>query len=150
MYPDVTLFGENGPELNDILNSDYIKEVSVLTSAAAILQHDPSIIWDLFETKEVNNERVYEIKLHMNGVENKITVDDFVLIHTEDQVPIGAQVAQNTMWMALLEKAFIKAVGNVETLLELHPDEPLYWMTGRPIYSKSTQFMEADEVWLAV
>lgn len=64
------MFGDNGPELNDIESSEWVHQASVLTSAAALVNKDPNLILNLFETKEVNNERVYEIKLHMNGMEH--------------------------------------------------------------------------------
>ncbi|RNE97858.1 calpain-like cysteine peptidase, partial [Trypanosoma rangeli] len=137
LYPE----GKKLPLLPDKLGRDQFEQGShfeccCLTAFAALVDHHPDVIRNLFVTKKVRKDGRYTFQFHRYGQWMKVEIDDRIPL-LEKQT-LFCRSPTRHWWPLLLEKAYAKfytLYQNVEgcTLQELYYD-----FTGCPVVSIPT------------
>jgi hypothetical protein len=91
---------------------------------------------DLFVSDAVTPEGVYGIKMHMNGGQQTIFVDDFVPCKRNE--PFFSHAHGEEIWVILLEKAWAKSHGNYDRIIGGTSSNTMRDLTGAPAYSLKT------------
>ncbi|KAL3106179.1 hypothetical protein niasHT_016866 [Heterodera trifolii] len=116
-----------------------------LLSALAVISERPDILEKLFITKEYNHRGVYEISLCIDGIWQRIIVDDFFPCHRSNRRLIFAVGRKNQLWVSLVEKALAKAYGNYAILRAGRTVEGLSTLTGQPTLSIDLEYLDMDQ-----
>jgi calpain-15 len=89
-----------------------------LMTALACLSEFPGAIQNIFETDEYNPRGRYVVRLYCGQKRRweSIVVDDHIPVKRGTDTPIFAKPNGKELWVALLEKAFAKFVGNYQKL----------------------------------
>ncbi len=97
---------EDRIELDDVKNSNTSNNyfLSVLTSITQF----PTLIYNLFRTREVNNIGYYEVILFVEGEWQIVVLDSFFPVKKGTQNLIFTKPNNNELWVLLLEKAWSK------------------------------------------
>ena len=90
--------------LGEIANTYYL-------SALSALAQYPNLISQIFITKKINQECVYQISLFIDGEFQIVYIDDFVPVLKGTSTPFFTKTNSNELWGLLLEKAWAKVNG---------------------------------------
>jgi len=131
----VKLWNSGGPHLDDIDTGCNFAKTYILSTVASLLKKDSDYITGLFNEQTTNYKRGYTVNVHTGDAFHEVSVDDYDWFKSCNDEPGASALADNTMWMALLEKAFAKAYGNYERINDASVEEAFLWMTGRPAIS---------------
>lgn len=77
VYPDATLFGNNNPQWHDIYQN--AASDSYIMASLGALAEFPSLVQEIFVTKEKNDAGIYAFKFFIRGKPWIVTVDDYFL-----------------------------------------------------------------------
>lgn len=132
---------------NDIIQG-YLGDCYLLSSLAALAEK-PSLILNLFESKENNNLGFYSIRLCIDGQWQNIIIDDyFPLIrgfNPKETQFIFSRSNGPELWVLLIEKAYAKVHGSYQRIEKGDCEEALRDLTGAAI-DKIYNFTE-KEAW---
>lgn len=78
---------------------------------------DSQRIKDLFVTKKVNDQGKYIVKLYLDGILTKVTIDDYFPYDPITKMPAFSQTNGNELWVLILEKAWAKINGSYENTI---------------------------------
>ena len=87
-----------------------------LSAVAAVAEYQ-SRIRRLLISKEFNKDGIYHLAINKMGVWEMITIDDQIPIMKDEKGKewlLGGNTADNEIWVALLEKAYLKTIGSYE------------------------------------
>ena len=80
----------------------------------------------------LNPKGAYSVKLFQLGVPKTITIDDKLPLKNDNSTIFSKPGTDNSMWMAVLEKAFAKYHGNYLHIEAGDPAFAITTMTGAP------------------
>lgn len=116
-------------------------------SALAALTEFPKLIYQIFRSKEINQEGFYEIVLFIDGEWQIIFVDDyFPVIKGTKSFPF-ARPNGNELWVILLEKAWAKVNGGYANIISGWPSDALAAITGFATQRLNHKELAIDELW---
>lgn len=118
--------------------------------ALTSLSENPALITRLFETDEVNPYGVYAVWINVNGIWQRVIVDDYFPVY--NPTGRGMQLAfsrtdQNELWVLLLEKAYAKVYGGYWNIIGGDPVHALRDLTGAPYERIDKLAQNVDETW---
>ncbi|KJP87917.1 hypothetical protein AK88_02351 [Plasmodium fragile] len=73
---------------------------------------------------------MYICRLHCNGIQRKIIIDDYVPVKSNNSLLVAYSNNQKELWVTLLEKAFVKLMGGSYSMYGSNPGSDLYYLTG--------------------
>jgi calpain-15 len=76
----------------------------------ATLAERPSLVENLFVTKDFKQNGAYRMKINKNGVWQELTIDDYMPCALDGD-PLFTRTHGNELWVLLLEKAYAKLHG---------------------------------------
>ncbi len=99
-------------------------------SALAALTEFPNIIYNIFKTKEISKNGLYEIGMFIDGEWQIVIVDDYIPFNIERDTFAFTQPNGVEIWVILLEKAWAKINRGYVNIIGGNPSEPLTAFTG--------------------
>ena len=102
---------------NDVIDFTDIRQGGASTcyikSSMAAIAEFPDLIKKVFVNSDRNEEGIYSIRLFIRGKPWIVTVDDYMLFDSNDNLVFAKQSYNGkSIWGALLEKAWAKVKGN--------------------------------------
>ncbi|CAD8203099.1 unnamed protein product [Paramecium pentaurelia] len=104
-----------------------------LSSISTIACRWPEVIKDLFISQRVNNEKLYAVRLCLDGEWKVVILDDFIPVNSQGN-PAFSKNAGSEMWVALLEKAWAKMNIDYTDIEGGDPREVIKSITGGPTW----------------
>jgi hypothetical protein len=90
-----------------------------LMCAMAALTEFPDLVTDIIETKTVNPDGIYRVKVCKNGWWQSVRLDDYFPCHPGPGTkagPLYSRCNGNELWVMLLEKTMAKLCGSYEAI----------------------------------
>lgn len=114
----------NNPKPSDVVQGAigscwYLSSLSLLTNHQKYFEK-------IFLTREINDLGVYKFLLCIRGIWKTITIDDYIPCNVTNQRTVFAQVHDNQLYPALLEKALAKVHGSYAMIIDGTCIEVLY------------------------
>ena len=131
-------------EMGDVIQGK-LGDCYFLSSVANLCKF-PSLIMNLFKTKETNKDGFYEIILHIDGKPQIVIVDDYLPVDKSTKKPCYAQSKGNELWVMLLEKAWAKVNGGYANIISGLPSEALEFLTGLGSLYYDTENADTDDI----
>lgn len=117
----------------------------LLSAIVSLCQLHPLLIFNLFMTKELNSQGIYEVRLCYGGEWIKVQVDDHIPLNdTEDRAKYTYS-KKSILWPTIIEKAYAKLYGDYLTLKRGKAENALTDLTGMP-----TKRIELKSIWKKV
>ncbi|SBT36950.1 calpain, putative (Pcalp) [Plasmodium ovale wallikeri] len=131
---------------NNCIRQGFVADCSFLSSLTVLIEYEKkhkvpvlsSIIspctsnylhvnrtWPIF-----NPSGMYICRLHCNGIQRKIIIDDYVPVKNNNALLVAYSNNQKELWVTLLEKAFVKLMGGSYSMFGSNPGSDLYYLTG--------------------
>ena len=123
------LLFENKIEPSDV-NQGTIGDCYYVSSAASLAKY-PNLIFQIFITKEINNEGYFILKFFIDGKFQRVIVDDYLPVNEKGDL-IFARPNKNEIWCCILEKAWAKVNGGYVNIVAGWMHEVLECFTGYP------------------
>lgn len=120
------LIFEEKIELDDVKNSNTSN--NYFLSVVASITQFPVLIYNLFRTREVNQQGFYEIILFVDGEWQIVVLDSFFPVQKGTKNLIFTKPNNNELWVLLLEKAWSKI--NKGYLSKTTPSDAFLALTG--------------------
>jgi hypothetical protein len=119
-----------------------------LMTALACVAEYPGAIQRVFLTDEYNQRGRYVLQLYCGESERfeKVVIDDMIPVNSGSTTPIFARPNGKELWVALLEKAFAKFVGDYSSLDGGYPLWGLQALTGDEV----SKWQLKDGLWRGV
>ena len=148
-----TLWGK-GVSADDIIQGN-IGNCWFLAAASAAADADPTFITKAFHntSNQLNAAGIYAVDFYTLGVPHTVVVDDFMPRTTGDdgvkKINAYADVSKSdqSMWGAILEKAFAKLVGNYLHTAGGYPYAGVRRIVGGPFKYLTHKGKTADAIW---
>ena len=131
-------------EMGDVIQGQ-LGDCYFLSSVANLCKF-PSLIMNLFKTKDTNKDGFYEIILHIDGKPQIVIIDDYLPIDKTTKRPCYAQSKGNEIWVMLLEKAWAKVNGGYVNIISGLPSEALEFLIGLGSLSYDTENADTDDI----
>lgn len=106
----------NNPKPSDVIQGA-IGSCWYLSSLSLLTNH-PKYFEKIFLTREINDRGIYKFSLCIRGMWKTITVDDFIPCNLTSQRTVFAQIHDNQLFTALLEKALAKVHGSYAMIID--------------------------------
>ena len=95
----------------------------------------------------------YMVKLHLNGVERKVVVDDLLPMTSHGDLLCSYSNNRNELWVSLLEKAYMKVMGGYDfpgsnSNIDLHALTS--WIPERVAIRPGTEEFDADKEFIRI
>lgn len=132
-------------EFNDV-KQGFLGNCYFLSAIAAMTEF-PSLIYQVFRTKEVNPEGYYEIVMFIDGEWQVVIVDDYFPVKKGTKEFAFSRPNGNELWVILLEKAWAKVNGGYVNIISGWPDQPLSAFTGFASNKLDHQGIEREDLW---
>jgi hypothetical protein len=101
-----------------------------------------------FVNPEINWAGLYAFNVYVRGIPHVIVVDDAVTAGKNGKKPDFAQIGgDNSIWGALLEKAWAKANGNYERISLGSNTEAVEFLTNAPYKYYQVKKLNAESIW---
>ncbi|SBT79531.1 calpain, putative [Plasmodium malariae] len=131
---------------NNCIRQGFVADCSFLSSLTVLIEYEKkhkvpvlsSIIspctsnllhvnktWPIF-----NPSGMYICRLHCNGIQRKIIIDDYVPVKNNNALLVAYSNNKEELWVTLLEKAFVKLMGGSYSMFGSNPGSDLYYLTG--------------------
>ncbi|CAK60103.1 unnamed protein product (macronuclear) [Paramecium tetraurelia] len=104
-----------------------------LSSISTIACRWPEVIKDLFISQRANKEKLYAVRLCLDGEWKVVVLDDFIPVNGQGN-PAFSKNAGAEMWVALLEKAWAKMNIDYTDIEGGDPREVIKSITGGPTW----------------
>jgi len=117
----------------------------ILSSIAALSEH-PDRIAKIIVTKRVNMVGVYQVELCINGLWERITLDEYFPCYPQGG-PKYTKTAGGELYVGLLEKAFAKIYGSYEATIEGDSGNGMTSLTGCPVRTLRFKDLSEDDLW---
>lgn len=146
------IFGPGNYQVFNGISPNDIKQGSLgncyFLCALSSLAEYPSLIERLFDSAEINEHGVHAVWLNINGVWQRIVVDEyFPVVQRNGKYELAfSKTDQNELWVIILEKAYAKAFGSYWEIVGGDPVHALRDLTGAP-YDRIEDFENMDEAW---
>lgn len=148
------IFGGAFNLFDDKIECDDIKQGSLgncyFLSSLASLTEFPTLIYNIFRTKEKSKYGYYEVVLFIEGEWQIVIVDDFFPVHKNNTKSFYfSKPNGNELWAVLLEKAWAKVNGGYRNTIAGKENEALNALTGFPAerYDSRPSVMPKEELW---
>lgn len=99
-------------------------------SSLAALSDRPYLIYQLFRTKKISSQGIYEVVLYIDGLWQVVFVDDYFPVDTRTGKLCFSETNGSELWVIILEKAWAKINGGYANTIGGNCGEPLYALTG--------------------
>jgi len=119
-------------------------------SAIAAMTEFPSLIHQIFRTKEVNPDGYYEVVMFIDGHWQVVILDDFFPVRKGTKDFVFARPNGCELWVVLLEKAWAKVNGGYVNIISGWPDHPLAAFTGFASNRINHQTIDKEELWSVI
>jgi hypothetical protein len=116
-------------------------------SAIAALTEFPELIYELFRTKEVQENGYYEIVLFIDGQWQVVIVDDYFPVKKNSENLVFAKPNGNEIWVLLLEKAWAKVNGGYSNTILGKSVDSFHALTGFPSRRYEHCDFKQEELW---
>ena len=140
VYPDATLWGDgDGIDFSDSTQGQ--GGTCYIISALSSLANYPDYIKSIFlEDEDLNNNGIYTLKFFIRGKPWLVTVDDIFLFQNENNPSLyySKLSSDNSMWSALIEKAWAKLKGSYTQAWNGYNVNGLRTLTGAPVFTYKT------------
>ncbi|SOV24656.1 calpain [Plasmodium sp. DRC-Itaito] len=131
---------------NNCIRQGFVADCSFLSSLTVLIEYEKkhkipvisSIItpctWNYLSVNKTwpifNPCGMYICRLHCNGIQRKIIIDDYVPVKNNNSLLVAYSNNQKELWVTLLEKAFVKLMGGSYSMFGSNPGSDLYYLTG--------------------
>ena len=129
LYPNNILYEDN-MDIEDIKQGKL--GICYFLSTLAQLTKYQKLLFQIFKTKESNNQCYYELIFFIDGSYKIILIDDYIPILKANNEPYFSKPNNNEIWVILLEKAWAKINGGYTNIINGWPSELLICLTGFP------------------
>jgi len=117
----------------------------ILSSIAALSEH-PDRIARIVVTKRVNQVGVYQVELCINGLWQRITLDEYFPCYPQGG-PKYTKTTGGELYVGLLEKAFAKIYGSYEATIEGDSGNGMTTLTGCPVQTLRFKDLSEEKLW---
>ena len=126
--------------LGEIANTYYLSTLSALSQF-------PNLINQIFITKKINQECIYQISLFIDGEFQIVYIDDFVPVLRGTTTPFFTKTNSFVLWGLLLEKAWAKVNGGYLNIVSCSLSDLFRALTGFSCLSINTKEEEIFNIW---
>lgn len=116
-------------------------------SALAALTEFPTLIHQIFRSKEISPHGYYEIVLFIDGEWQIIFLDDFFPVIKGTKNFAFSRPNGNELWVLLLEKAWAKVNGGYANIISGMPTDTLAALTGFATQKLHHESIPLEELW---
>ena len=139
------LIFEDKIEISDILQGS-LNDCPLLASLGALAKY-PNLIFQLFKTKTVNENGLYEIIFFIDGEFQIIIIDDYLPVNKNTKNLAFAKNKNNEIWVCLIEKAWAKLNGSYNNITNNWMHQILEVLTGFPSKFYLHTSYKIDDLW---
>ena len=107
---------ENQIQLSEISQGS-LGDCYFLASIASLTQY-PKLIYQIFKTKNINNEGYFELIIFIDGKFQIVIVDDYLPINIKNKKICFGKPYNNEIWICILEKACAKINGGYTNIIK--------------------------------
>ena len=145
-FPSKTLFGD-GISVNDV-NQGNIGNCWFLAAASALAEY-PGRMEKVFLNHDtaLNSQGIYAVNLYTLGVPHTVVIDDYLPLTSQGNTLFAHPGKDNSLWVAILEKAFAKYYGNYYHIEGGFPEVAVRTMNGGPHEEYDNTEMSEDKLW---
>ena len=129
--------------LGEIANTYYLSTLS------ALCQY-PNLINQIFITKKINQECIYQVSLFIDGEFQVVYIDDFIPVLKGTTTPFFTKTTSSELWGLLLEKAWAKVNGGYLNIVSCFISDLFRALTGFSCLSLNTKEEEIFTIWNAI
>ncbi|EUD68712.1 hypothetical protein C922_01112 [Plasmodium inui San Antonio 1] len=131
---------------NSCIRQGFVADCSFLSSLTVLIEyerkHKVPVLSNIISPCTANYVHVnktwpifnpcgmYICRLHCNGIQRKIIIDDYVPVKSNNSLLVAYSNNQKELWVTLLEKAFVKLMGGSYSMYGSNPGSDLYYLTG--------------------
>ena len=139
------LLFEDKIEISDIIQGS-LNDCSLLASLGALTKY-PNLIFQIFKTKTVNENGLYELIFFIDGEFQIIIIDDYLPINKTTKKLIFAKNKNYELWVCLIEKAWAKLNGSYNNITSIWMHQVLEVLTGYPSEFYLHNQYTIDDLW---
>ena len=100
-----------------------------LASISSLTQY-PKIIYEIFKTKNINEEGYFELIIFIDGKFQIVLVDDYLPVFSKNKKICFSKLNNNEIWICILEKAWAKINGGYTNIIKGWMRHVLFAFTG--------------------
>ena len=126
--------------LGEIANTYYLSTLS------ALCQY-PNLINQIFITKKINQECIYQVSLFIDGEFQIVYIDDFVPVLKGTTTPFFTKTTSFELWGLLLEKAWAKVNGGYLNIVSCSLADLFRALTGFSCLTINTKEEDILNIW---
>lgn len=125
------MFGD-GISVNDV-NQGNIGNCWFLAAASALAEY-PGRMEKVFLNHDtaLNSQGIYAVNLYTLGVPHTVVIDDYLPLTSQGNTLFAHPGKDNSLWVAILEKAFAKYYGNYYHIEGGFPEVAVRTINGGP------------------
>ena len=132
---EITIFSKKDDKIDLSINfkenkGELFSHYTNFFHAMNLLSTYPNIIEEIFKTKEIKNETIFELYIYINGEYKIIILDDYFPCVKGTNTLRFAKPNKNEIWLLLMEKAFAKVHGGYGSLLSANVCDFIIFFTG--------------------
>ncbi len=139
------LLFEDKIEISDIIQGT-LNDCSFLASLGALSKY-PNLIFQIFKTKTVNQNGLYELIFFIDGEFQIIIIDDYLPVNKNTKKLVFAKNKNYEIWVCLIEKAWAKLYGSYNNITNIWMHQVLEVLTGFPSEFFLHNKYSIDELW---
>ena len=117
-----------------------------LASIASLTQY-PKLIYQIFKTKNINNEGYFELIIFIDGKFQIVIVDDYLPINIKNKRICFSRPYNNEIWICILEKAWAKINGGYTNIIKGWMHHVLQAFTGFQSEIIKHNTIKYDDLW---
>ena len=157
-----SLFASKGKKLSgadgmtpDDINQGALGNCWFLSGASAVAEENGRMekVF-LNKDKDLNAQGVYGVNLYNLGVPQTVMVDDYLPLYKNWKGDLATYFSDfggdNSMWTAIIEKAFAKFHGNYAHIEGGDPGKAVQVLTGGPVVQYDHKEISADDLWAKI
>ena len=126
--------------LGEIANTYFLSTLSALSQF-------PNLISQIFITKKLNQECVYQVSLFIDGEFQIVYIDDFIPVLKGTSTPFFTKTTSFELWGLLLEKAWAKVNGGYLNIVSCSLADLFRALTGFSCQTINTKEEEVFKIW---